>query len=245
MKVLKIVLAILLTVIILGLGGCFILHEKEPVGTPSAEADRMARQMMAAVNKPAWDTTRYVQFTFRGGHHYFWDKQRHVVEVKWKDNLALLRADDATGRVWQKDQELTGDQATELLKKAQHIFFNDGFWLNAPVKAFDNGTQRSLVTLKDGRQGLKVQYMEGGVTPGDSYVWILDENYRPLSWKMWVQILPIGGLELQWQQWDTLSTGALIATLRHTKLADIELTNVKGGQTLVHFGRTTDPFADM
>lgn len=245
MKALKITGAVLTVLIILGLGGCFILNEKEPKGTLSADADKLAYAMMESVNKKAWDETRYVQFSFRGGHHYFWDKERNLVEVQWKKYRALVNAADASGKVWKGDKEITGEEAKELLTKARHIFFNDGFWFNAPVKAFDEGTQRSIVTLKDGREGLKIQYMEGGTTPGDSYVWILDDHYRPLSWKMWVQILPIGGLELQWQQWDTLSTGAIVAKLRHTKLANIEFTNVMAGQSLSDFGKQHDPFAEM
>jgi hypothetical protein len=46
-----------------------------------------------------------------------------------------------------------------------------------------------------------VTYTSGGVTPGDSYLWILDENDRPIAWKFWVQKIPIGGLESSWGDW--------------------------------------------
>ena len=242
MKVLKSIGAVLLLLMVLVVGGCFILHEKEPVGTPTPEADEVARKMMVAVNKTAWDSTRYVQWTFMGRHTYFWDKEANLVEVKWKDFLTLLDPETGTGKVYENGTELSGDKKEKLLQKAQQYFFNDGFWLNAVVKAFDPGTTRSLVTLKDGRQGLKVHYKSGGTTPGDSYVWILDEDYRPKSWKMWVQILPIGGLEVQWTDWATLRTGAVVANTRNTKLIDIQLTDVKAGQALDHFNREESPF---
>ncbi|MEZ4952350.1 MAG: hypothetical protein R2825_02080 [Saprospiraceae bacterium] len=37
-----------------------------------------------------------------------------------------------------------------------------------------------------------MQYKTGGVTPSDSYVWLLDENGQPTAWKMWVSITSIG-----------------------------------------------------
>lgn len=244
-KALKITGIVAVVLIVLLVGGCFILNEKLPVGQPGPEADRIAQQMMAAVNKPAWDSTRYVSWTFGGRHHFFWDKQANLVEVTWKDYRALVDPETGAGQAYEAGVAVTGEAQDKLLEKARQYFFNDGFWLNAVVKANDPGTERSLVTLKDGRQGLKVQYTSGGTTPGDSYVWILDENHRPTAWKMWVQILPIGGLEVQWTDWDTLSTGAIIAQTRHTSIMDIKMTDLKAGQTLQEMGRNADPFAEM
>lgn len=236
------ILGIAILVITLSLiGGCFILSEAEPQGTPSVDADKLAEQMMRSVDKAGWDTTRYVQFTFMGRNSYFWDKERNLVETSSGKNKILLVPYNASGKVFNNSDEVTGDKAQKILTKAQRNFFNDSFWLNAVVKAFDDGTVRSIVTLKDGRKGLKVQYMEGGVTPGDSYVWILDDDYKPIAWKMWVQILPIGGLELKWENWITFPTGAKVATLRNGFI-DIKLTDVQGGQTLQEFGRDKDPF---
>lgn len=244
-RALKITGIVLLTVFILLVGGCFILHEKEPMGTPSPQADEVARKMMASVNKAAWDTTRYVQWTFMGRHSFFWDKEENLVEVSWKDHLVLLNPETGKGEVYKDGEKLTGDKKQDCLQKAQQYFFNDGFWFNAIIKAFDPGAERSLVTLKDGREGLKVHYTSGGNTPGDSYVWILDDNYRPTSWKMWVQILPIGGLEVNWTDWDTLSTGAIVSKTRDTKVFDIHMTDVKAAQTLEAFGRDKSPFTEI
>ena len=114
------------------------------------------------------------------------------------------------------------------------------------VKAFDPGTERSIVKLKDGREGLKVQYNTGGVTPGDSYVWFLDENGQPEAWKMWVSIIPLGGIENSWEGWQTLSTGAKISTT-HTFLGKKRefLTGVKAGMNLSDFGLGEDPFLQI
>ena len=53
-----------------------------------------------------------------------------------------------------------------------------------------------------------------GVTPGDRYLWVLDEQGLPTAWQMWVRILKIDGLEATWEDWVTLPAGAKIST-RH------------------------------
>ena len=245
MKKLLKILGILLLVIIVGL---FILwavnNETEPVGEVGPAADQMAEKMMSAVNKPAWDSTRYVQWTFaNGGHDYFWDKERNLVKVNWKQNEVLLNTKKVDGKAWQQGIEIRNGDKNELTQKAWSFFCNDSYWLNPMVKAFDSGTERSIVKLADGREGLKVQCKTGGVTPGDSYVWILDENGKPTAWKMWVKIIPLGGIENSWDGWQTLSTGAEIST-QHTffgKPLDF-LTDVKAGMELSDFGMGEDPF---
>jgi hypothetical protein len=49
----------------------------------------------------------------------------------------------------------------------------------------DEGTTRSLVKNEDKTNGLLVSYASGGVTPGDAYLWKLDANGLPQSYKMW------------------------------------------------------------
>ena len=221
-----------------------IYNEKEPQGQAGPAADQMAEKMMAAVDKPAWDTTRYIQWTFANGNHrYFWDKERNLVKINWKQNEVLLDTKKTEGRAWQKGIEIKNGNTNKLVHKAWAYFCNDSYWLNPVVKAFDPGTERSIVTLGDGRTGLKVKYKSGGVTPGDAYVWILDENYRPQAWKMWVKIIPLGGIENSWEGWTTLSTGAEISTT-HTFFGKqmVFLKDVKAGMKLSDFGFEQDPF---
>jgi len=243
-KLFKILGWVLLAIIALVFVLWFVNNEKQPVGQPGPEADQMANSMMEAVNQPAWDSTRYLAWTFaNGGHTYFWDKERNFVKVNWGGNEVLLNTKTVTGLAWQKGTEVNGQEANNLVQKAWGYFCNDSYWLNPMVKAFDPGTERSIVKLQDGREGLKVQYMTGGVTPGDAYVWILDKNNRPVAWKMWVKIIPLGGIENSWEGWQTLSTGAEIATTHTFFGKPMEMvSNVKAGMVLADFGLSEDPF---
>jgi hypothetical protein len=56
---------------------------------------------------------------------------------------------------------------------------------NCSFKLRDPGTSRSIV-MQDEKEALMVTYTSGS-TPGDSYVWILDENIP--AWRMWVSIV--------------------------------------------------------
>ncbi|MGW8121530.1 hypothetical protein ACV07N_02645 [Roseivirga echinicomitans] len=211
MKKLFRILAVVFLTLILGLFAFFLIkNESLPEGTAGPEADNLAIEMMESLNKYAWDSTANVSWTFKGIHHYEWNRTENSVRVKWDENEVLLNTDNQTGEVF-LPIKIRPEGKEKLISQAFKHFNNDSFWLYAPFKAFDPGTERSLVTLKDGREGLKITYTSGGSTPGDSYVWFLDENKRPISVKMWVSILPLGGMEFTWENYLKLSSGALIA----------------------------------
>lgn len=205
------VLGIGLLVIVLAVFTFYLVkNEKLPKGESGEKADALAMQMMESLNKAAWDETDEVSWTFKGMHTYTWNKTENVVNVKWDENEVQLDPESVSGIVV-KGEIKQAEDVQKLIKTAWDYFNNDSFWLCAPFKAFDPGTERSIVQLKDGGDGLMVTYTSGGTTPGDSYLWILDENHRPEAVKMWVSILPIGGIEFTWENYLTLESGAMIA----------------------------------
>ncbi len=219
----------LLRVALLGLGllivasviAYFILDKDRPVGKTGPAAEALADRMLLAVNKAAWDTTAFVSIDFDGRQKHRWRQEVDSVEVVWKNYRVDLYTEDVSGRAFAHGEPMQGDAAAEILAKAWSHFCNDAFWVAAPFKVRDPGTERSLVTLEDGREALLVTYTSGGVTPGDAYLWHLDANGLPTSYQMWVSIIPIGGIEATWEGWKTLSTGAKVAT-RH-KLGPVTL----------------------
>jgi len=224
LKILGIIVVIIITALTIGY---FVLNESLPEGQAGAEADAMAERMMAAMNHDAWEATEEVSWTFRGTNSYKWFKNEDKVEIRLGNSPTVYLNTKLGSAAVQADGS-NPNETPELIAKAIDNFNNDSFWLAAPFKAFDPGTERSIVELKDGRTGLMVTYTSGGSTPGDSYVWILDENDRPVAIKMWVQILPLGGMEFTWENYMTLSSGALVA--QDHKLfgsMNVDLTNIK------------------
>lgn len=224
----------------------WIISEPLPEGKSGPEAEALAKKMQAATNQAAWDTTHLISWDFADRHQLLWDRQRKLVQVKWSENKVILNTQNhLEGIAWEAGKQLSEEDAKEKLNDAWSYFCNDSFWLNAPGKVFDPGTSRKIVELEDGSQALMISYSSGGVTPGDSYLWILDENGLPVKWKMWVSILPIGGLESTWDKWQQLPTGAKVATAHKIGWYESTLTNIKVGNDWPEMGLNEDPFAPM
>ena len=239
---------LLLVILLLLAGAYFTLNKKLPVGVKGEKAEALAQKMIQAVNKTAWDSTNIISWTYRGNHTYLWDKQRNVAQVEWDKHKALIDLNKVSGRVWENQAEIRDPtKVTKLLKDAQKHFINDAFWFNPVVKIYDTGVERSLVTLENGTEALLATYTSGGLTPGDSYLWLVDSNGIPTAWQFWVKVLPIGGIELTWEDWITLPTGAKVATMHKGKSTGmaITLTNIKGSTSLEAHGFKEDPFLSL
>jgi hypothetical protein len=245
MKALKIILVVGAGFAMMVVSAFLLVNESEPEGKTGPQADRLAERMLEAMDVAAWDTTRYVQWTFVNNNRYLWDKVTNKVVVASGSDSVILDANTVTGRAFGSNgAPLEGADMEASVAVAWRNFCNDGFWLYAPFKVFDPGTVRSIVTLEDGSEALKVTYMEGGVTPGDSYLWILDADHRPKAWKMWVKILPVGGVEFSWDGWQQIPTGAWLSTMHASPVFDIAIKDVGAAQTLMELGVDADPFTD-
>ena len=232
---------ILGAILVLGIAAVAValysMNDPRPEGTPGHEADALARSMEAAVDKEAWDRTGAVRWSFFERHHYVWDRERGLVEIKWGASRALFHTADQTGRVWSEGEEQSPEDAKEALKAAHAYWINDSFWLNPVVKFFDPGVERGLVDLGDDHQGLLVSYTSGGVTPGDAYLWIPGRDGLPAAWRMWVQVIPVGGIEVTWEGWKELGTGAKVST-EHEGWGRLMtfITDVEGAENLEALG---------
>jgi len=219
-----------------------ILSKDLPQGIESPEVDVITDKMLQAVNKPAWDSLKYIKWTFfRGKHHYYWDKQQNRAIIEWGDNRVLMNLDQVDGIVYKNNVLQEGEDKAKLIDKAWNIWCNDSFWLCAPYKVKDPGTKREIVK-EEGKIGLKVTYDGGGVTPGDVYLWWLDDKYFPESWQMWVKILPVKGVRSTWEKWETMPGGAMISTHHETGKIKMSLSNVAAGTTPESIGKKISDF---
>ncbi len=228
-------LAIFIVLILIGAVAVWQVSEPRPVGQRGAKAEALADQVLAAIDIEAWDSISIVSWTFADAHHFIWHKKHHVAQVKWDAYEVILNLNTPDGEATKNGTALSGNEKSKAIEKAYAHWCNDSFWLNAPSKIRDGGTERSLVKMKDGTEALLVEYSSGGVTPGDAYLWVVDDKGLPLYCKMWVSIIPIGGLKATWENWSNID-GASIATLHKTGQVSIAITNLSSGTSEADFG---------
>jgi outer membrane lipoprotein-sorting protein len=198
----------------------FAYNEPLPRGEQGKKADELAFKMLKELAYEAYKKTEVLEFTFRDKHHYKWYKQENIVIVSWKQNKVILNTKESDkSEVYIDDEKVVN---SIILKQARDFFNNDSFWLVAPYKVFDVGTERRIVKYND-KDALLITYASGGTTPGDSYLWILDKNYMPTSFKMWVKIIPIGGLSATWSDWKTTKSGIKLPTKHTLSLFGLEI----------------------
>ena len=234
MKFIKYLIIPLVLVLVLAFASFQYFNEPLPKTTSSAGADELAKKILIAVSNDKWKETGALKWEFLVGskyHKHIWDKNRHFAQVEFDHNIVQVDINNRRGRVLNKSKDLSQLDQMDLCEKAWKLWANDSFWLNPISKIFDLGTSRSIIEQGNGTNALLVTYSSGGVTPGDSYLWLLDDKDKPVAWKMWVSIIPIGGLQFSWDGWTELSTGAMISTVHHG-LVDISINNVIGKKTL-------------
>lgn len=242
-KFFKITAFIILVLSIILTAFLYFTSKPLPKGETGSKAEVLTDKIQAAINQKAWDATSAVTFSFMGSHHYIWDKKNNLVQVQWDDKKVLYHTQTLEGIVYEHNIKLNNSEKTDAIKKANDYFNNDSFWLIAPFKLRDTGTTRSIV-MQDNKEALMVTYTSGGSTPGDSYVWIVDENHVPRAWRMWVSIVPIGSFETSWEDWTTFSNGLKVAT-KHKGLIDLELKNIKTGQSIEEINKGINPFSEL
>lgn len=240
-----------LLLLLLGLAAA--IHRARPAGVEGPEAEALARRMVEAVDGEAWRRTGAVRWTFAGSNRHLWDRRRGLARVRWGQVEVLLRAGAPAGRAWRGGQRVRGAEEGALLRAAHGAWINDSFWLDPVTKAFDPGTTRAIVSgaptagATGGEQSLLISYASGGNTPGDAYLWELDPaTGRPVAWRMWVSILPLGGVRATWAGWTRLGTGAWVATEHQVLgLLPLAITDVAGAETLAQLEPGPDPFAPL
>ena len=240
-RLMLLLILLVLGVVIFGL----VIHEPRPTATPetSEDGDALARKMQAAVNLDAWKALEAIRWDFAGRHQLLWDKRRNYVRVRWDDIEVLRPLDRAEGVVTAGGKAPDAEKKAELLKAAYAHWANDAFWLNPVAKLFDEGVTRSRVSSVEDGPGLLVEYASGGVTPGDAYLWLLDDAGRPKAWRMWVSNIPVGGLKATWEGWIEVG-GAQISTAHALGPITLRLEDVRGG-ALSAIEPGPDPFAAL
>ena len=172
------------------------------------KGDKYVKTILKAIKHEAYKKTRFIDWSFRKKRFYKWNKEQHIVEVSWNDAKVLLHPNELDKSiVYLNDKEVSYNES--LVKRALKFFNNDSFWLVAPHKLFEPGIYRSIEMI-NGKEALHVKYSTGGSTPGDSYTWIVDINYVPTSYKMYVPSMKMNGVHATWEDWTETASGTLL-----------------------------------
>ena len=230
-----------LLLVVLLLTGC---GEELPKGTAGPDADAMARRMTESVNVDAWRRTNVVSFSFDGRRTHLWDRRRRLARVS-KDGLEIyIDLRSRAGVAFEDGAELAGEARDEALQSGYEMWANDTFWLTAMNKAFDPGTSRYRVATEHG-DALLVRYASGGVTPGDAYLWHFDDAGRPVSWQLWVSKIPVDGVQVSWEGWTELPTGAWVSTRHTSGVITFGINDLRAGETIAEVVDGPDPFQQV
>ena len=206
-------------------------NEDIPQGITGEAADELAQKMLNALDFDAFESTSYLEWTFRNKNHYQWDRAKGNCHVNWKEYKVVLSFNESIPhKAYVHNFAVYDDQAEELIEKAISYFNNDSFWLAAPYKVFDEGVIRQLIKRPDGSEALLVTYTKGGSTPGDSYLWLLKESGEPYAFKMWTSIIPVPGMEASWDSWIRAESGALLPDKHRLLFLNLSLGDVKGSR---------------
>ena len=144
MKIFFKIIGVLFLLLILT-GVIFFVSKNEalPIGKKGKDADALATKMLQAMNSEAYKSTEVLEWSFRNEHHYKWFKNQNKVRVSWgKNKVELNTISPSKSRVFIDNQEVDNPA---LIATATAYFNNDSFWLVAPYKVFDAGTERRIV----------------------------------------------------------------------------------------------------
>ena len=214
-------LALLVVILIAGLAIFFVVqNESLPTGEKGEKAEQLAQNILNAIDHKAFENTEVLEWSFRNRNYYTWYKQAGYVEVAWDGNKVKLYPNTLSESTILENP--TNQPESDLINYALKNFNNDSFWLVAPYKIMDKGTERSLVNY-EGNDALLVTYTSGGSTPGDSYLWMVDSNFVPTSYKMWTSIIPIGGVGATWGNWQQTEAGILLPKSHKLSLFGMEI----------------------
>ena len=141
-KLVRVLIYAMLALVAIIVAMMLISAQKLPDVQPSKDGDLLAQKMLKAINVKAWDKVKYLSFTFRDRNNYIWDKQNNLAIISWDDYKVLINLAKIEGIVYKNNVQLEGAEHKENLAKAWAKWCNDSFWMFAPYKVLDPGTER-------------------------------------------------------------------------------------------------------
>lgn len=195
----------------------------------------IADEVMDAMGgRQAWDTSRYITWTFFGRRTHTWDKigGKNRIDVP-SDNLSvIIDLENKTGSAIKNGQSITQpDTLAQYIENGYKMWINDSYWLVMPFKLKDSGVTLTSVgkdttTLGAMSDVLQLTFDQVGVTPQNKYLVYVDEESRLVTqWDYYANAEDsIARFQSPWPNYkkygDLLLSGGQIAG---NKLSDIKV----------------------
>lgn len=202
-----------------------ILSDDLPEGKLNSKATVILNQMRKASGYDKWQKeTSAIEFTFAEKNKHFYDKKRGYIEVIWDNYQVQIDKKTMKGIVFENNEPVTDTSKTKnIIDKAWAKFINDMFWFNPLFQVFGPGAKHYYID----ENNIKVTFLSGGVTPGDSYVFEKDERGLLKNMRMWVSIIPVKGAVASYDNYVTTDNGIKVATEHQIFFFNIRLTEIK------------------
>ena len=121
---------------------------------------------------------------------------------------------------------VTDERHQKLIDDAVKYFKHDCFWLIAPYTIFNTNVERRLSTFNN-KDALLITYKNNPPYTNDSFLWILDNEGKPKSVKIWSSLMPLKGIEATWSDWITTESGAILPSHHNLLFFSFNLGDVK------------------
>lgn len=190
-------LVLVLSLFIIVIAGCGEVNKVVEYGNPPANgfnsedsdeaAITLADEVMDAMGgRRAWDTTRYIGWTFFGRRSHVWDKleMKNRIDIPGDSLSMIIDLKDKSGRVLQRGVEITDTDSLDMfVQRAYNMWINDSYWLVMPYKLKDSGvTLKSIgkdtTTLGAASEVVQLTFQDVGVTPGNKYLVYVDDDTK-------------------------------------------------------------------
>ncbi len=246
-KIIFPILFLLVTSICIVIVFLFFLSQRDlPKGQEGKKAEILTQKIERAIHLDNWKKTAAVSFLFMRKTFHFRDNKRGYREVSWKKGREFYRVQydiKENYLVYVDEKLLPKENSYRFYKVAYEKHTNDFFWLNPFSQMRAPGTKRLYVE----ERALLLQFTSGGVTPGDSYLIITDQQGLPIRWQMWVSIVPVKGIEFSFENWRRTKTGAHLSSLHRSFAFDLAVSKIEtyGQYPDVKVRKGEDRFADF
>ncbi len=205
-----------------------------PKGIKGEKLDKLYKNVLLASNVDSLSKQNYLKFSFTAlgkQRDYVWARIENCVQAELDDILVQYNKKDNKKYVAfykLKDGSLAEIKNSKkekvIARKAYKNFTNDFFWFN-PILHIQDKKKINILYVEP--NSLLVTYLNGGVTPGDTYLFHFDDDTSLIKkMQMWVSIIPIKGLEINFENYQIVNQQFRIAKIRKKGILNIEIKNI-------------------